>query len=464
MTKARPSGLPKASEKLLDSLEESATHALEVLTQLGVDDAEVSVSTGDRLEVSVRKGETDLIKEAKSSGMGVRVIRDGRVATSATTDLQRDSVEAFLARAVEMAELSEEDPMAAPPDPGELARRWKALELYDPRTPRVSTARALKLALAGEKAAFRADKRITSSEGATFARSSGHSVLGTTGGFLGRNAGTSSYLVVHVIADDEGGKKRNGYEWTSARFFEDLESAAAVGKEAARRAVASLGASKMPTGKYPVVFDRDAAGAIVGLVASCVLGGAVYRDQSYLRRKLGKMIASKKVNIVDDPHLPRGPGSRPYDGEGRATHKNVVVKAGQLESFLLDTYSARKLKLSPTASGGGGGGIPHSTTSNFYMKAGRAKPESLLKGIEQGLFVTSMMGFGFDSVTGDFSRGAQGFLIENGQLGRPIGEITIARNLDGLLKGIDMVANDLRHKSSVAAPSFRVDEMTISGS
>lgn len=455
---------PRASEKLLDALEESTAHALEVLTRLGVDDAEVSVSTGERLEVSVRKGETDLIKEAKSSGMGVRVIRDGRVATSGTTDLEPAAVEAFLERAVEMAELSEEDPFAAPPDADELARRWKELELYDPKTARVSTARALELALAAEKAAFRADKRITSSEGATFSRSSGHSVLGTTGGFLGRNAGTSSYLVVQVIADDEGGKKRNGYEWTSGRFFEDLDPASAVGKEAARKAVASLGARKMTTGKYPVVFDRDAAGSIVGLLASCVLGGAVYRDQSYLKRKLGRIVASKGVTIIDDPHLPRGAGSRPYDGEGRATRKNVVVRAGELESFLLDTYSARKLKLAPTASAGGGGGIPHSTTSNFYMKAGRAKPESLLRGIERGLFVTSMMGFGFDSVTGDFSRGAQGFLIEDGKLGHPVGEITIARNLDGLLKGIDKVANDLRHKSSIAAPSFRVDEMTISGS
>jgi PmbA protein len=170
------------------------------------------------------------------------------------------------------------------------------------------------------------------------------------------------------------------------------------------------------------------------------------------------------VTIVDDPLMPRGPGSRPYDGEGRKVRRNVVVGKGELRSFLLDTYAARKLKLDPTGSAGGGGGIPHSTTSNFYMKKGRGKPARLLAGIERGLFVTSMIGFGFDSVTGNFSRGVQtGFLIEHGELTQPVGEITISRNLDELLQGIDAVANDLEHRSSVAAPSFRVDRMTVSG-
>jgi PmbA protein len=455
--------LPRASERLLDQLTESSEHALEVLTKLGVDEAEVSVSTGERLEVSVRKGEVDLIKNAKSSGMGVRVIRDGRVATSGTTDLAPEAVEEFLNRAVEMAELSEEDHLAAPPDAKELATRFKELELFDPKTTRISTAKALKLATSAEKAAFRADKRITSSEGATFSRSSGHSVFATTQGFVGRNAGTSSYLVAQVIADDEGGKKRNGYYWTSGRFFEDLETPAAIGREAAHRAVRTLGSRKLETGVYPVVFDKDASAAIISLVASCILGGSVYREQSYLKDRLGTRVASKHVTIVDDPHLHRGPGSRTYDGEGRSTKKNVVIRDGVLESFLLDTYSARKLQLDPTSSAGGGGGIPHSTTSNFFLKRGRKSPESLLKGIKRGLYVTSMMGFGFDAITGNFSRGASGFLIENGKLTDPVGEITVSRNLDELLQGIDAVANDLDHRSSISAPGLRVDQMTVSG-
>ena len=202
---------------------------------------------------------------------------------------------------------------------------------------------------------------------------------------------------------------------------------AEVGLEAARRAVAKLGARKIPTGLYPVVFDKDAARAIVGLVAGCVLGDAVYRHRSYLGDRLGERIGSKLVTLIDDPALVRGPGSRPFDGEGRAVRKIVVARGGVLRSFLLDGYSARKLGLKPTGSAAGGGGIPHSSTSNFYLAAGRSRPESLPKGIERGLFVTRMMGFGFDPTTGNFSRGAEGFLIENGELGIRWGNPNLAQ-------------------------------------
>ncbi len=453
----------RASAKILDRLADSATHAVEVLRRLGVDSAEVSVGVGNELEVGVRNGEVELVKEAQSSGMSVRVIRDGRVATSSTTDLARDAVETFLARVVEMAEISEPDPMAAPPDPRQTVRRWPDLDLFDPRTDRIDAARGIKMALQAERAALRADRRITTSEGASFSRSSGHSVLATTGGFMGRKCGTYQSLVVQAIADDEGGKKRNGTYWTGGRFLESLESPTAVGKEAARRAVASLGAVKMKTGVYPVVFDKDAARSIVALVAGCILGDAVYRQRSYLAKRLGKVVASKHVTLVDDPLIERGPGSRPFDGEGRKVKRLTVVKRGELRTFLLDTYSARKLKMEPTGSASGGGGIPHSSTSNFFLAAGRSKPSELLRGISEGLYVVRMMGFGFDPTTGTLSRGAEGFLIENGELTRPVGEITISRNLDELLQGIDKVADDLEHKTSIASPSFRVDHMTVAG-
>lgn len=455
--------MSKASQRELARLEESTTHALEVLTRLGVDHAEVSVSSGERLELDVRNDEIELVKEARSSGMSVRVIRDGRVSTSATTDLTPGAVEAFLARTLEMAELSEEDPLAAPPDPEELDGEWQDLDLFDPAVLRLDAKKALSMARKAERAAFAADRRITASDGASVGRSVGHSVLGTTGGFLQGNAGTSAWLGVHVIADDEGGKKRNGYEWTGGRHMADFEDPREVGRMAAHKAVRSLGARKIPTGVMPVVFDRDAAGSILGLLASCVVGDAVHRKQSYLEKRLGTQVASPLVTIVDDPLIPRAPGSRGYDGEGRKTRRNVVVKGGVLESFLLDTYSARKLKMAPTRSAAGGGGIPHSSTSNFVFKNGRKAPEKLLVGIERGLYVTSMMGFGFDPITGNFSRGASGFLVEHGELTIPVAEITISRNLDDLLRGIDAVGNDLRLRTATASPSFRVDAMTISG-
>lgn len=459
--------LPRASVRLLDELEATAAHALEHLRARGVEHAEISVGQGEQLETGVRQAEVELVKEAKSRGLGVRVVHNERVATSSTTDLDRDAIERFLDRVIEMAELSEPDPLAVPPEPGTLLVGRKAkfpqLDLWDSKTARIKAERGLRLALAAEKAAFRADQRITSSEGASFSRGSSHNVLATSGGFLGRNAGTHASLVVQVVADDEGGKKRNGFHWTAGRYFDDMLSPREVGLEAAHRAVRSIGSIKLETGTYPVVFEREAARAIIGLVASCVLGDAVYREQSYLGQRLGTAVASAKVTIIDDPLIPRGPGSRRYDGEGRAVRRNVVVKSGELQRFLLDTYAARKLKLEPTGSAGGGGGIPHSTTSNFYMKAGRTKPEALLRGVERGLFVTSMMGFGFDPVTGSFSRGASGFLIENGKLSTPVSEVTISRSLDELLKGIDAVADDLEHRTSVASPSFRVDQMTVSG-
>jgi PmbA protein len=457
-------GLPTKSERRLSRLSAVAEHALSVARSLGVDHAEVAVGQGGDLEISVRQGEVELVKEASSSGLSMRVMRNERVATSSTTDLDHDAVARFVATVVQMAEISEPDPQAAPPEPRELAKRWPDLELFDERTDRITAAQAIKQALAGEKAAFAHDERITASEGAGFSRSSGHSVLATSGGFLGRSAGTYQSLAVQAIADDEGGKKRNGSYWTGARFLEELEPAAEVGREAARRAIRTLGTRKPETGVMPVVFDKEAARAIVGLIASCVLGDSVYRQRSYLEGKLGEVVASDKVSIVDDPHILRGPGSRGYDGEGRRTKKIAVIDKGVLKSFLLDTYSARRLQMSPTGSSGGGGGVPHASTSNFFMKAGKGGPEALLRGIERGFYVTRMMGFGFDPTTGNFSRGAEGFLIENGELTVPIGEATISRNLDDLLKGIDRVAADLDHRTSIASPAFRVDAMTVAGS
>jgi PmbA protein len=459
--------LSRASHRQLDELEACATAALEHLRKRGVEHAEIAASLGERLETGVRQGEVELVKEAKSRGLSVRVVHGERVATSSTTDLGREAVERFLDRVIEMAELSEADPLAVPPDPDQLLigerAKFPALDLWDDEIGRIKAPSALQLALAGEKAAFAHDPRITSSEGASFSRGANHGVLATSGGFVGRSAGTYASLVVQVIADDVGGKKRNGYEWTAGRHFEDLDDPAAVGRKAAERAVRALGSVKIETGVYPVVFDRDAARGIIGLIASCIVGDAVYRHQSYLESRLGTAVASALVTIIDDPLLVRAPGSRPYDSEGRAVQRIEVIEAGLLHSFLLDTYSARKLKLAPTSSAGGGGSIPHATTSNFFMQAGSSKPDELLRGIERGLYVTSMMGFGFDPVTGNFSRGASGFLIENGELSVPVSEITVSRNLDELLRGIDMVADDLDHRAATSSPSFRVDHMTISG-
>jgi PmbA protein len=244
----------------------------------------------------------------------------------------------------------------------------------------------------------------------------------------------------------------------------ELEAEDAVGREAAKRTLQKLGARKVESQEVPVIFDPDAARSILGLVASCVSGGAIWRRSSYLLDRLETEVASELVSIVDDPLIPRGPGSRPYDGEGLLSRKNSIVERGVLKGYQLDTYAGKKLNMPSTgnAARGSSGGVGISST-NFQLLAGQSSPDEILKGTAKGLYVTSMMGFGFNAVTGDFSRGASGFWIENGALAFPVSEVTISLNLDELLKRIDAVGNDLDLKTSIAAPTFRVSRMTLAG-
>jgi PmbA protein len=243
-----------------------------------------------------------------------------------------------------------------------------------------------------------------------------------------------------------------------------MEDPEAVGKEAARRTVAKLGAEKIETGQLPVIFDPESGRGLLRLLFGVISGGAIYRKASYLIGREGTPVASQLCTIIDDPLIPRGPGSRPYDGEGLTSRKNVVVDKGVLKTYLFDTYSARKLgRVSNGCAGRGIGGGPHVTTSNFILQAGQTPAAEIIKQVPRGLYVTEMMGFGFNAVTGDFSRGAGGFLIENGQLGRPVTEITISANFNDLLRNIDAVGDDLDLRSSTACPTFRVSQMMIAG-
>jgi PmbA protein len=265
------------------------------------------------------------------------------------------------------------------------------------------------------------------------------------------------------VVEDEGGKKRRGHYWTGHRHLSGLESIEVVGRRAAERTLRQLGPRKVPTARAPVVFEADAARSLVSSFIGCVLGGSVWRRSSYLAEREGSRVASPLVHIIDDPLIPRGPGSRAFDGEGLASRQNVVVEAGVLRTFLLDSYSARKLGRQSTASAGRSGGGISAGTSNLIMSAGEQSPEEIIRATPRGLYVTEMMGFGFNAVTGDFSRGATGFWIEDGKLAFPVSEITISSNLDQMLQNIDAVGSDLVLKSSLACPTLRVSQMTIAG-
>lgn len=435
--------------------------------QAGADSAEVLVSDGSELTVKIRLGEPELVSEAGSRALGLRVFKDGRRAVTYTSDLRADALRAFVAESVALAALSEPDEFALAPDPSELARSYPDLDLYDPAVAEVDAAWGLARCRAGEAAARAADPRVTNSDGATFSRAASASAFATSGGFVGGYRGSYASLVVEPIADDLSEatpKKRNGYWWTADRFLARLEDAEAIGREATRRTVAQLGSRKIPTQECPVVFAPEVARSLVGTLYSVSNGAAFWRKSTYLLGREGTAVASPLVTIVDRPHLPRAPGSRPFDGDGLPTRDNTLVRAGVLETVLCDTYAARKLGRASTGSSGRGiGGNPGPTTSNLILEPGATSPEEILRTTGRGLYVTSLMGFGFNPVTGDFSRGAAGFWIEGGELTYPVSEITVSCNFDELLQRIDAVGSDADWRSSTVASTVRVSHMTIAG-
>ncbi|MGE0871787.1 MAG: TldD/PmbA family protein [Kofleriaceae bacterium] len=456
------------TEQTVKELCAVAKRAVELAKRAGADDAEVLVSDGSELTAKVRLGEPELVQEAGSRALGLRVLKDGKRAVTYTSDLRDEALEALCAETVLLAGHAEPDPHALPPDPALLATKFPDLDLYDPEVAAVDAAWALRQAIAGEAAARKHDARVTNSEGATWSRSLSASAFATSGGFVGGYRRSYASLVVEPLCDDttdaHNPKKRNGYWWTGSRFLSGLDPAEAVGMEAARRTVATLGSRKVPTQECPIVFDPEVARSIVGTVFSVANGSSFWRKSSYLVGKEGQAIASPLVTIIDDPLIPRAPGSRPFDGDGLPTRRNIVVERGVLGPVLCDVYSARKLGRESTGSAGRGiGGNPGPTTSNLIMQAGDMSRDALLRDTKRGLYVTQLMGFGFNPVTGDFSRGAQGFWIEGGELTFPVSEVTIAANFDEILKRIDAVANDLELRSPTAAPTFRVSHMTLAG-
>lgn len=451
----------------LAELEELAARVVDRALAGGVDVAEAIARKGSELSTKIRMGAPELVEEAGHRAIGLRVIKDHRVALTSTSDLTERGLDLFVADALELVNVSQEDPFAGPADPAVVAKERIAqpADMFDAAIDGVSAETALDWATRGEAAAQAADDRITNSDGATFSRVSGGFALVLSGGFRGGYQSSYASLVVTPVCEDDDNKKRRGFHWTARRFLADLDSAEDVGKEAARRTLRKLGARKVPSCEAPVIFDPDAARSILGMMASSVMGSSIWRKQSYLVDRLDTQVASEIVNIVDDPFIVKGPGSRPFDGEGVPSRRNVVVERGVLKTYLCDSYSGRKLDRPSTASAsrGGGGGVGPSTT-NFILQPGDGDPEDLVRDTKKGLYVTEMMGFGFNPVTGDFSRGAAGFWIEDGKLTHPVSEVTISSNVDDMFKGIDAIANDLDHRTSTAAPTFRINKMIIGGS
>ena len=449
---------------LVKELRDLAERAVALAKKHGADDAEVVVRDGAELTAKVRLGEPELVQEAGSRALGLRVFKDRRAAVTHTSDMRAGPLDAFVAETVALAEVSEPDEFNRLPEVELLAKEVPDLDLYDESCLSIDAAEALARAKRGERAALDHDARVTNSDGATWSRVVGAVAFANSAGFVNGYRASSSSFYVEPVCDDEGGKKRNGYWWTAGRFLDMLEEPEAVGREAAKRTVATLGSRKVETCEVPVVFDPEVGRTLIGMIFSVANGSVMYRKSTYMLDREGSKVASDIVTVTDNPLIPRAGGSRPFDGDGLATRENVIVKNGILESVLCDVYSARKLGRQSTGSAGRGvGGNPSPTTSNVIMTPGEVSAEQLIADTGRGLYVNSMMGFGFNPVTGDFSRGAAGFWIENGELTFPVSEVTVSLNFDQLLQSIDLIANNLDTRSSVHCATFRVAKMTVAG-
>lgn len=449
---------------MTDKLLALASEIVDRAVAAGAPIAEAVASQSQDLSAKVRKGEAELVEEAASRQVGVRVILGERSGTAYTSDTTPSGLALLVKDALEIAELSQPDPFALPPDPSLLAKTFPELDLFDQTAASLGAERAIQLAKEAEKAALNYDPRITNTEGATFSRSVGGYALVTSGGFKGAYNGTNFSISAEPVADDKDGKKQKDVYWDSKRFFNDLTDMETIGRESAKRTLALVGAQPIPTAEMPVVFSPDAARALLSLLLGCVSGSAIYRRASYLVDKEGAEIAAPEVTIEDDPFIPRGPGSRPFDGEGLPSRKNIVVEKGKLVSYLLDTYTGRKLNKPSTGNASrGAGGTPMVAATNFVLQKGTRDPKEILKEVDRGLYVTSMMGFGFNPATGDFSRGASGFLIEKGELTKPVSEVTVSAGFDELWKRIDAIGSDPDLRSRVITPTFRVKVMTVAG-
>lgn len=430
----------------------------------GATAAEIYLSEGTESEVSVRDGVVDTLTSGQPRSVGIRVWRKNRSASTTGTDFSEATLKTLIDDAVELAKLS--DPVdgitLAPKD--RLAKQIPDLDLFDSTHLQRSMDEKIALAVAAEKAAMTADERITVSGGASYSDGTHHYALATSDGFAGEAKSSWAAMGVQVIADDSDHRKRNGSWYSVARFADGLLPPEEIGQRAAKRAVEQLGAGPIPTETLPVVFDPYMAASLFGALFGAISGGAIERGSSYLADAEGTAIASPLVTLIDDPTLPRALGSRPFDGEGLPSKRTVFIQDGVLQSFALNTYSANKLGRTPTGHASRpSSGAPGEGASNLFIQPGAASPDELIAGVKRGFYCQSMMGFGFNPATGDFSRGATGFLIEDGKLTRPVSEVTLSGNYKEMLMNIDGVANDLVMDRSVCSPTLRIRSMTLAG-
>ena len=446
----------------------------------GADDAEAVAYEADEFNVNVRLGQVEQLTESGSRALGLRVFfknSDGqRTASTSTSDLSEDGLHRLVAGAIDLAKVTGADPFAGLPDNfGSLPIVTLALHFSD--VEKVTALERIETARRCESAALAYDARIQNSAGASYDASTSHRVMVNSRGFQGEYRRSYCGFSVSPIAQQDGAMQRD-YWYSSARSAKLLESPEAIGEEAARRALRRLGARRVPTQQCPVVFAPEIARSLMGNLLSAADGDAIYRNASMFAGKLGEQVAGENITMIDygtmvfDHLLPNGEnlrtggfGTAPFDGDGLTTRRTVIVDRGILKNLMLNPYTGRKLNLPSTGKASRGlAGTPGIGGGNYFLEPGPETPEEIIADVPNGLYVLQTMGFGVNLVTGDYSQGASGLWIENGELAYPVEEITIAGNLKEMFRNVAAIGNDLEFRSSGAVPTVRIEGKTVAGS
>ncbi|MBN42569.1 MAG: modulator protein [Alphaproteobacteria bacterium] len=426
----------------------------------GGDAADAVLIRSTAISHAQRLGEIEQLERQESFDLGLRVFRGKKQAIVSSTDFSKDALDELVDRALDMAAAVPDDPWAGLADPDQLATEIPDLDMVDPDEPTGEV--LVEMAHACEDAA-RAVEGVTNSEGAQASWSHTSICLAASNGFTGDYARTDTGIGVSVIAG-EGAGMESEYDFAHAVHMADLEDPEAVGKRAGEKATARLGSRRMPTAQVPVVYDPRVAGSLLGHLSSAITGPAIARRTSFLKDRLGEQIFTTDIEVFDDPHRRRGMRSKPFDAEGIANTKQAIVEDGVLTTWLLDLASARQLGLEATGHAGRGtSGLPSPGPSNLYLAPGDQTPAELISDIDAGLYITALMGMGVNGVTGDYSRGASGFWIENGEISFPVTELTIAGNLNQMFAEMRR-ADDLEFRFGTNSPTVRIDGMTVAGS
>ena len=430
----------------------------------GASAAECVVREGDEFSTLVRLGRVETLKESGSKSIGVRVFFGQRAANTHSSDFSRDGLDRMVKSALELAKITSQDPYGGIPNATQLGSLSGELDLYHEDVYSLPGEQRIDYARRAEKAALDFDPRLKNSDGGSFDAATGHKVLANSHGFVGEYRRSYCSVAAVPIAQSEDGAMQRDYWFSVARNLGRLESPEHVGRVAAERTLRRLGARKVKTAQVPIVFDPLVAASILEHIFEGVNGDSVYRGASFLAGKLGQKIAGENVTVIDDGTMPGGFGTSPFDGEGVPTRRTVVVENGVLKSYLLNTYTAKKLGLQTTGNAVRGlAGTPGIGPGNYFLQPGTKRPKEIIADISNGLYVTEFLGHGVNLVTGDYSRGASGLWISGGELAYPVEEITVAGNLKELFFNISEIGNDLEFRGAVAAPTIRIDGLTVGG-